>query len=60
MHSNDLAKAIKTNSGHIRQLNLSKNRISDEGIPLIVKALAESSIESINLSGNKISEKSIE
>jgi hypothetical protein len=60
MHSNDLAKCIKTTSNHIKSLNLSKNRISDEGIPAIIKALCESQIEVVNLSANKISEKCVD
>ena len=42
MHVNELAKCIKCNSGHIKSLNLSKNRITDEGINHIIKALCES------------------
>ena len=42
----------------MRILNLSKNKIGDEGIPHVMKALCESQIETINLSGNKITEKS--
>lgn len=45
MHVNDLAKCIKSCSGHIKSLNLSKNKLSDEGIGHIMKALCESSIE---------------
>jgi Ran GTPase-activating protein (RanGAP) involved in mRNA processing and transport len=60
MHSNDLAKCIKQFSGHIRILNLSKNRISDEGILHIIKALCESHIEIISLSTNKLTEKCVE
>lgn len=60
MHSNDLAKCIRTLSGGVRTLNLSKNRISDEGIIHIIKALCDSQIENVNLQVNKISEKSVE
>lgn len=60
MHSNELAKCIRTQSGPIKQLNLSKNRISDEGINHIIKALCDSQIESVNLQGNKLSEKCVE
>ncbi len=42
MHAIELAKCIKTMSGHVKHLNLSKNRISDEGIILIIKALCDS------------------
>lgn len=39
---NDIAKCIKSSSGHIRSLNLSKNKITDEGINIIMKALCDS------------------
>lgn len=60
MHSAELAKCIKFNSGHIKHLNISKNRISDEGFQIIAKALCESSLEQVNLSNNKITEKCID
>lgn len=60
MHVNELAKCIKCNSGHIKSLNLSKNRITDEGINHIIKALCESQIEFVNIQGNKLSEKCVE
>jgi Ran GTPase-activating protein (RanGAP) involved in mRNA processing and transport len=60
MHSNDLAKCIKSLSGHIKLLNLSKNRISDEGVLHIIKALCESQIEMLNLQANKLTEKCVE
>ncbi|CDW91449.1 achain crystal structure of engineered northeast structural genomics consortium target [Stylonychia lemnae] len=60
MHSNELAKCIKSLSGPIKILNLSKNRISDDGIGHIIKALCDSHIEQINLQGNKLSEKCVE
>lgn len=60
MHVNELSKCIKTWSGHIKSLNLSNNKITDEGLVHIVKALCESSIERVNLAGNKITEKNID
>ena len=42
MHANDLAKAIKGHSGHIKTLNLAKNKISDDGAIHIVRAICES------------------
>jgi hypothetical protein len=60
MHANDLSNAIKSNSGHIKNLNLSKNRITDEGFVHLVKALCESNIENLNFSSNKITEKCID
>lgn len=60
MHSNELAQCIKGHSGHIRVLNLSENKIGDEGLVHIIKALCESQIEEVNFSGNQISEKHID
>ena len=60
MHSNDIARAIKSDSAGVQTLNLSKNKISDEGIGHIIKAICESSIDTLNLADNKITEKSIE
>jgi len=60
MHSNELAKCIKTCSGHIKSMDLSKNRISDEGIMHIIRAICDSQIEAASFSGNKISEKCVE
>ena len=42
MHSNELAKCIKTLSGHIKTIDLSKNKLSDEGIGHVIKALCDS------------------
>ena len=42
MHATEFAKCIKTSSGHIKSLGLARNRISDEGMALIVKALCDS------------------
>jgi hypothetical protein len=60
MHSTEIAKCIKNNSGHIKSLNLSKNRISDDGVIQIVKAICDSQIEMLSLSTNKITEKVVE
>ena len=60
MHCNELAKCIKTLSNHIKILNISKNRLSDEGIPHIIKALCDSQIEQVSLQSNKLTEKCVE
>ena len=60
MHANEVAKCIKMHSGLVKSLNLSKNKISDEGFVHIVKALCDSNIEVLNMSSNKITEKCIE
>lgn len=60
MHSIELAKCIKSSGGQVKFLDLSKNKIGDEGINLIMKALCESKIEAINLAENKLSEKCVE
>ena len=48
MHANELAKCIRTSSRHIKTLNLAKNRIGDDGVVHIIKALCESQIEKVN------------
>jgi Ran GTPase-activating protein (RanGAP) involved in mRNA processing and transport len=60
MHVNEICKCIKSNSGHIRILNMSKNKLGDEGIGHVMKALCESQIEQVNLQSNKLTEKSVE
>jgi Ran GTPase-activating protein (RanGAP) involved in mRNA processing and transport len=60
MHSNDLAKCIRTLGGGLKTLNLAKNRLGDEGLQLVVKALCESQVEAVSLEGNKITERSVE
>lgn len=60
MHSSELAKCIKSSAGQVKFLDLSKNKIGDEGINLIMKALCESRVEAINLSENKLTEKCVE
>lgn len=32
MHSTELAKCIRVSGGYVKTLNLSKNRITDEGL----------------------------
>ncbi len=44
----------------VKSLNLSKNKITDEAVGHIVKALCESQIESVSFADNKLSEKCIE
>lgn len=60
MHANELARCIKNCSGHIKFLDLSKNKISDDSLLHIVKALCESSIERVSFADNKITEKCID
>ena len=48
MHSFEIAKLMKTS--HVKYLNLSKNRFTDDAVLQMVKALSEcASIESLNL-----------
>lgn len=42
MHSTELAKYIKCSGSYVKKLNLSKNRLSDEGMNVIIKAICES------------------
>ena len=59
MHTTTLGNLIKGNSG-IKSLDLSGNRISDEGIMAIIKALCESQIEVVSLAKNKLTDASSE
>ena len=58
MHSNDLHNLIKKYP--VKQLLLTGNKISDEGVVHILKAVALSSLEGLSLADNRISEKSTE
>lgn len=60
MHSADLSKCLKLHSAHIRSLSLAKNRLTDEGLGQVLRALAETGLEHLDLQGNKISEKSVD
>ena len=60
MHSVDIAKCIRTASGHIKTLNMARNKISDEGVEQVIKAICESQIEHVNLAANRISDKSVD
>lgn len=42
MHTQELSKCMKFSGSHLKSLILSKNKISDEGIITIIKALCES------------------
>lgn len=58
MHSNELFKGIKTVP--VRSLQLSNNKMSDEGVLHILKAVAMSNVEVLSLANNRISEKCAE
>ena len=60
MHSGDIAKCLKSHSGHIKLLSLAKNRLTDEGVSQVVRALCDTQIEHLDLQGNKITEKSVD
>ena len=60
MHSTELAKCIRASGGYLRAVNLSKNRITDEGLNILAKAICESQLEKVDLSSNKITEKCID
>jgi hypothetical protein len=42
MHSFEIAKNLKTS--HVKHLNLSKNRLTDEAVVQIVKAISETGV----------------
>jgi Ran GTPase-activating protein (RanGAP) involved in mRNA processing and transport len=60
MHAGDIAKCLRSHSMHLRVLSLAKNRLTDEGVGQVVRAICDTQIESLDLSGNKISEKSVD
>lgn len=60
MHSAELVKCLKMYSGHLRALSLAKNRLSDEGLGQLMRAICETQIEHLDLQGNKITEKSVD
>lgn len=60
MHSAELSKCLKHHSMHVKQLSLAKNRLSDDGVGQLIRAVCDSQIEHLDLQGNKISEKSVD
>ena len=56
----ELSRCIKQCSGHIKQLDLSKNRIGDEGFQHILKAIVDSQIEEVSFTNNKITDKGVD
>lgn len=58
MHAADIVKNLK--GCHFRNLNLARNRFTDESIGQIVRALCETQIETVDLQGNKLTEKSVD
>jgi len=60
MHAAEIAKCLKSSSGGVRHLSLGKNRISDEGIGQVIRAICDTQIEYLDLQGNKLSDKSVD
>lgn len=60
MHAVDLCKCLKSCSGHIRSLSLAKNRLMDDGVAQIIRAVCDTQIMYVDLQGNKITEKAVE
>lgn len=56
---NEIIKNLKLNNT-LFELDLSSNKITDTGVLHLAKAICESTIETLNLSGNKISDKCME
>lgn len=57
---NEVIKGLKTYGG-LRSLDLSGNKITDEGVQLLAKAICEAPrLDQLILSNNKITEKCIE
>lgn len=60
MHSAEIAKCLKNHAHHLRVLSLAKNRLTDEGIGQVVRAVCDTQIESLDIQGNKITEKAVD
>ena len=60
MHAIDLCKCLRTAGSHIRHLSLAKNRLTDDGVAQIIRAVCDTQIMMVDLQGNKISEKAVE
>ena len=60
MHSAEIAKCLKNHGHHLRTLNLARNRLTDEGIGQVVRAVCDTQIESLDIQGNKITEKAVD
>ena len=60
MHAAELCKCLKSYSMHIRVISLARNRLTDDGVGQIIRALCDTQIENVDLQGNKISEKAVE
>ncbi len=60
MHSGEIAKCLKSHGHHLRTLSLARNRLTDEGIGQVVRAVCDTQIESLDIQGNKITEKAVD
>ena len=49
MHSAEIAKCLKNHGHHLRTLNLARNRLTDEGIGQVVRAVCDTQIESLDI-----------
>jgi Ran GTPase-activating protein (RanGAP) involved in mRNA processing and transport len=58
-HINELAKTLKSNP-LVRYIDLSSNKITDDGVQHLAKAICETQVESLNLASNKLTEKCTE
>ena len=62
MHTKEICGLLKQYSAHkeVNCLDLSNNRITDEGIVSICKALANSQIHTVKVAKNKLTDKCCE
>jgi hypothetical protein len=49
MHAADLAKCLKSHSGHVKTLSLARNRLTDEGVGQVIRAVCDTQIEQLDL-----------
>lgn len=59
MHVNEIINNLKQ-APTLKGLNLSGNKLTDDGVKHLAKAICETSIEELNISSNKLSEKCME
>jgi len=56
---NEIINGIKTTEG-LKSVDLSGNKITDEGIADLAKAVCESNVEELDLANNKLTEKCVD
>lgn len=58
-HVNELIRGLKANPG-VKDLDLSGNKFTDDGVVLIAKAVSDTQVTHLTLAGNKLTDKCTE